>query len=202
MMLALMVTIAVSYLLGSLSSAVVVAKLLNLPDPRQHGSNNPGATNMLRLGGKKAGGLTFFGDCLKGFVPALVFGYLFTAEYSSWLGVVAGAAAMLGHCYPVYMQFKGGKGVATYVGMLLAVSPWLLLVFALVWLALVVFTRYVSVASMLGAIAVAVSSLFLLMDAPVTALLFILSVFMVFRHRENVTRLIDGNENKVSLPTR
>lgn len=201
-MLALIVTIALSYLLGSLSSAVLVAKLLRLPDPREHGSKNPGATNMLRLGGKKAGALTFLGDCLKGFLPALVFGYVFTDAYAIVFGTIAGVAAMLGHCYPVFMGFKGGKGVATYVGMLLAVSPWLLLVFAVVWLSLVLLTRYVSLASMLGGIAVMVASFFFLNQLSVTGLFLFLSVLLVFRHRDNLTRLIDGNENKVSLPTR
>lgn len=201
-MLALIVTIILSYLLGSLSSALLVAKLLRLPDPREHGSKNPGATNMLRLGGKKAGALTFLGDCLKGFLPALVFGYVFTDAYAIVFGTIAGVAAMLGHCYPVFMGFKGGKGVATYVGMLLAVSPWLLLVFAVVWLSLVWLTRYVSLASMLGGIAVMIASFFFLNQLSVTGLFLFLSVLLVFRHRDNLTRLIDGNENKVSLPTR
>ncbi len=181
----------VGYLLGSLSSAIIVCKAMRLPDPRTQGSKNPGATNVMRIGGKKAAYITFFGDFLKGLLPVLL---------AHWLGndyAVAGAAlgAFLGHLYPVFFGFKGGKGVATLVGVLIGISPLIFLIFGLVWLAILFASGYVSLASMLGSVAAAVASLLLDYPGAISALLIVLAVLVIYRHRENIAKLRNGTEN-------
>ena len=123
--------IALAYLLGSVSTAIIVCKLMGLPDPRTEGSGNPGATNVLRVGGKKAAAITLFGDTLKGLLPVLI-ARAFTSD-PLILGLV-GLAAFLGHLYPVFFGFKGGKGVATMLGVLFGYSWWVGLATAATWL--------------------------------------------------------------------
>lgn len=181
-----------SYLLGSLSSAIIVCKMMGLPDPRTQGSNNPGATNVMRIGGKKAAYTTFIGDFLKGLIPVLIATFSVTTDTA-----IAGAAlgAFLGHLYPLYFGFKGGKGVATLAGVLIAISPLIFLAFGLVWLAVLFVSGYVSLASMLGALMTAPAALLLGFSKPLVGILFVLAALVVYRHRENIQKLRNGSEN-------
>jgi glycerol-3-phosphate acyltransferase PlsY len=182
------------YLLGSMSTAIIVCKLMRLPDPRAVGSNNPGATNVLRHGGKKAAIITLFGDMLKGLLAVLLANqFSHQPEYLA----LAGTGAFLGHLYPLYFGFKGGKGVATFYGVLLGFN-WLAGVAALcVWLLVAFVSRYSSLSALLSA---ASAPFFLwLLDAD-TALLMaaiLMSALLYWRHRSNMQNLISGRENKI-----
>lgn len=195
-MLYFVLFLVVGYLCGSLSSAVLVAKVLRLPDPRTVGSNNPGATNMMRIGGKKAAIATFLGDALKGLLPVL-FARCFDADLA-----LSGAAigAFLGHLYPVFFGFKGGKGVATFAGVLLGISPLLFLVFGLVWLLVLKTSGYVSLASMTGAFVATLFGLVFGFSVKITMTLLALMGILVFKHRENIDKLRKGTENSFKKP--
>ncbi len=181
------------YLLGSLSSAVIVCQLMGLPDPRTQGSKNPGATNVMRIGGKKAAYTTFVGDFLKGLLPVLLAKFTVGSDVT-----IAGAAlgAFLGHLYPLYFHFKGGKGVATLVGVLVGISLWIFLVFGVVWLALLLSTGYVSLASILGAVIAAIAALLFGYGKTLVGVLTALAVLVIYRHRENIHKLRNGTENR------
>ena len=183
-----------AYLLGSISFAIVAMKVFRLPDPRLVGSGNPGATNMMRQSGRKAGIFTFIGDFMKAVLAVLLAVYFGSSE---WIIALAGLAVFLGHLFPVYHRFRGGKGIATLFG---CITVWngsaVLLVFA-IWLVLLAVFRYVSVAGILAAVSVPViiwvltQSLALLMSAVLMAAL------AVVRHRDNIQRLLSGQENKI-----
>ncbi len=180
------------YLLGSLSSAIIVCKLMGLPDPRTQGSKNPGATNVMRIGGKKAAYTTFIGDFLKGLLSVLIAKFTIGSDVA-----IAGAAlgAFLGHLYPLYFKFKGGKGVATLVGVLVGISLWIFLIFGVVWLAILFTTGYVSLGSMLGAVIVAIAALLLGYSQALVGVLMMLAILVIYRHRENIHRLRNGTES-------
>lgn len=185
-----------AYLIGSISSAVLIARVLGMPDPRTVGSGNPGATNILRQGRKAAAAGTLLGDIVKGCVPVVIARLL--TEDPTILALVA-AAAFLGHLYPLFFQFKGGKGVATALGVYLALSPWMSLALVLTWLATAVIFRYASLAAILTA---AISPLYAWYFLPGTAFL-VLTIFialmLVWRHRGNIKRLLGGREDKINL---
>lgn len=190
-MLQFLLFLFIGYLCGSLSSAIIVCKVMRLPDPRTQGSKNPGATNVMRIGGKKAAYTTFAGDFLKGLLPVLLALWL-----SDDYGIAgAGLGAFLGHLYPLYFGFKGGKGVATLVGVLIGISPLIFLIFGICWLAILLATGYVSLASILGVVVAAVVALILGYPAIIIALLCVLAVFVIYRHRENIERLKNGTES-------
>jgi len=146
--------IVLAYLLGSISAAIITCKLMGLPDPRTVGSNNPGATNVLRHGGKKAAAITLLGDGLKGLIPVLL-GKAFGLT-ETWL-IIIGIAAFLGHLYPVFYQFKGGKGVATAIGVFLGVNIWGGLAFVATWL---VMAKGFKISSLAALIATALSPVY------------------------------------------
>jgi glycerol-3-phosphate acyltransferase PlsY len=182
------------YLLGSISTAIIVCKLMRLPDPRAVGSNNPGATNVLRHGGKKAAIITLFGDMLKGLLAVLLASRLTSQpEYLA----LTGLGAFLGHLYPLYFSFKGGKGVATFYGVLLGFN-WLAGVAALVvWLLVAGVSRYSSLSALLSA---ASAPFFLwLLDANMALLIAcsLMVILLYWRHRNNMRNLITGRENKI-----
>ena len=185
--------VALAYLLGSLSSAVIICRLFGLPDPRTEGSGNPGATNVLRLGGKKAAALTLVGDMFKGFLPTMI------AHLAGiplvWIAAV-GLAAVVGHMYPVFFGFKGGKGVATGLGTLLG-THWVTGLLAIaIWLATCLAFRISSLAA-LATFAVT-PLLFLVSGMKSTAFVFLLmSILLFWRHRENLARLVRGEEPKL-----
>jgi len=182
------------YLAGSLASAVIVCRTMGLPDPRTGGSGNPGATNVLRLGGKKAAVLTLLGDVLKGVLPVLAAHALEVPEPARALTALA---AFLGHLYPVFFRFQGGKGVATAFGAIIALSWPVGLVFGLLWLAVAATSRYASVASLSAAAAAPVAALGLLGDTTQAAVLALMGALVWWRHRENIARLRAGTEGRI-----
>ena len=190
--------IAVGYAVGSLSFAVIVSRLMGLADPRSYGSGNPGATNVLRSGNKAAAIVTLGLDALKGYVPVVV--ALLLAERFGWgHGTVAatGLAAFLGHVWPLFFRFHGGKGVATAAGVLLAFNPWLGLATVLTWAIIAAFFRYSSLASLVAA-AFAPFYQLLIWDADAYALaIVVMSLLLVWRHEGNIRKLIAGKESKL-----
>jgi len=192
-----------AYLLGSLSFAVIVSKLMGLSDPRSYGSKNPGATNVLRSGSKPAAVATLLLDGLKGWLPVVLVKW-FGADYGLGDGTVAavGFAAFLGHLYPVFFQFKGGKGVATAAGVLLGVSWILGLATLATWVIIAFFSRYSSLASLVSAVFAPLYYLFgdreaWYVDKAILAVMFAISALLVYRHRENISKLIKGTESKL-----
>lgn len=181
-----------AYLIGSVSSAVLVCQLFRLPDPRFAGSNNPGATNVLRLGGKLPAALVLTFDILKGTIP--VWGAYFLGVEPNWLGAIA-VAACLGHIYPVFFHFNGGKAVATAFGALLPIGLSLGGLLIATWAIVVWFTRY----SSLGAIVtVALAPLYTWLIKPLyTVPVSFLTMLIIFRHRANIKRLLQGKEPKI-----
>ncbi|MGI9230019.1 MAG: glycerol-3-phosphate 1-O-acyltransferase PlsY [Gammaproteobacteria bacterium] len=194
--MSLYITIVIlAYLLGSVASAVVVCRSLGLSDPRAAGSGNPGATNVLRLHGRKAAALTLIGDVLKAVPAILLLHYL---QAPAAFIAAAGLAAFLGHLFPLYFGFRGGKGVATLVGILSATDWSLGVAFILTWLLVALVTRYVSLAAMVAAVLMPLYSYYLLPDNTAyivsTALM---SLAVLSRHRSNISNLLAGEEDKI-----
>ncbi len=187
-----------AYLIGSLSFAVIVSRVMGLNDPRSYGSGNPGATNVLRSGNKQAAVLTLAFDALKGYVPVLLVG-VYGAPLGLGEGTAAavGLAAFLGHLWPVFFRFQGGKGVATAVGVLLAFNPFLGLASLLTWLVIAVFFRYSSLASLVAAAFAPFGAALLLGVGPITASVCVMSVLLVWRHAPNIRKLVAGTESKL-----
>ena len=199
------IAVVLAYLLGSLSFAVIVSRALGLKDPRSFGSHNPGATNVLRSGSKKAAIATLLLDGLKGWLPVVLVKW-FGKDYGLEDGTMAAVAfaAFLGHLFPVFFKFQGGKGVATAAGALLGIE-WLLgLATLATWLIIAYFTRYSSVASMASA---AFAPLFYLFgdraawysERSVLMAIFMIGLLLVIRHRENINKLVSGKESKLSF---
>jgi acyl phosphate:glycerol-3-phosphate acyltransferase len=192
-----------AYLIGSLSFAVIVSRVMGLSDPRTYGSNNPGATNVLRSGSKTAAMVTLVLDALKGFVPVVVV-KLFGEQFGLADGTVAlvALAAFLGHLYPVFFKFKGGKGVATAVGVVLGVH-WILGLACIASFGIILFFfRYVSLASIAAAAFAPFYYLFgdrvaWYTSKPVMFAMFIMAVLLAIRHRDNINRLLAGTESKL-----
>ncbi|WP_051235965.1 glycerol-3-phosphate 1-O-acyltransferase PlsY [Ottowia thiooxydans] len=192
-----------AYLIGSLSFAVIVSRIMGLKDPRSYGSKNPGATNVLRSGSKAAAIVTLLLDAAKGWLPVMLVKW-FGAAYGLGEGTQAlvGAAAFLGHLYPVFFGFAGGKGVATAAGVLLAFEPLLGAATLATWLIIAFFFRYSSLASMVAA--VFAPAYYLLGDGvgwysagAKTLAMAVMGVFLIYRHRENINRLMAGTESKL-----
>ncbi len=183
--------IPVAYLLGSVSSAIIVCRMMGLPDPREQGSGNPGATNVMRIGGKKAAGITLVGDFMKGFIPVYVANVL---GLSPLIQALIGLAAFLGHLYPLFFGFKGGKGVATSAGVLLGFSWWLGLAFMLTWILLYKFGKISSLSALISSVLSPIYAWFILGDKVITGAAVFMMVFLLFRHKSNIQRLIAGEE--------
>jgi acyl phosphate:glycerol-3-phosphate acyltransferase len=183
---------AAAYLLGSVSFAVVVSRAMRLPDPRSYGSKNPGATNVLRSGSKVAAVLTLAGDTLKGFV-AVVLALVWLPASAPYVGV----AAFLGHLYPVFHGFQGGKGVATAAGVLFGFDAWLGLGTITTFAVLVAFFRYVSLASLVAAVFAVFFSWFLKLGDATTIAVGVMALLLIWRHRENIQRLLAGKESRL-----
>lgn len=181
------------YLLGSVSSAIVVCRLLRLPDPRAGGSGNPGATNVLRLAGRRPAAATLAGDVLKG-VAAVLIARAITGEPLLW--VLAGAGAFLGHIYPVFFAFRGGKGVATALGVLAAVSPLAGGLAVLTWGIVFAITR---ISSLSALVAFALTPVYMAVVTESAGLIVVTTAMVVllfWRHRDNIGRLLDGEEGR------
>jgi glycerol-3-phosphate acyltransferase PlsY len=194
--------IPIAYLIGSISFAVVVSKCMNLPDPHSYGSGNPGATNVLRTGNKVAAGLTFLGDALKGFLAVVlaraVMGDLPLDEYlNSWImgGVVL--AVFLGHLFPIFHGFKGGKGVATACGILFGINYVLGIATLGTWIIVAVFLRYSSLAALAAAVFGPIYFVFLFGIRPMALALLLVCILLIWRHRSNIRNLFNGTESRI-----
>jgi glycerol-3-phosphate acyltransferase PlsY len=190
---ATIIAIIAAYLFGSISSAIIVCKLMRLPDPRTEGSKNPGATNVLRIGGKKAAIITLLGDMLKGFIPVLA---------AKWYGLdtlslaLVTFAAFLGHLYPIFFRFQGGKGVATLLGCLIALDSAIGLSVIATWLGVAMIFRYSSLSALIAAIlAPFYAGYFTNWTYAVT--IAIMSSLLIYRHRGNIRNLFTGKETKI-----
>lgn len=198
----LLATVA-AYLIGSLSFAVLVSRVMGLNDPRTYGSKNPGATNVLRSGNKAAAVVTLLLDVLKGWLPVVAVAW-WGEPYGLGDGTVAlvGLAAFLGHLFPVFFRFQGGKGVATAAGVIIGFQPWLGLAALLTWVIVAYFFRYSSLASIVTAVFAPAFYLFgdrVAWNAPgvVVLSLSVMGVLLVWRHAENINRLLAGKESKL-----
>jgi glycerol-3-phosphate acyltransferase PlsY len=186
-----------AYLVGSLSFAVIVSRMMGLADPRSYGSKNPGATNVLRSGNKAAALLTLAFDALKGYVPvwlALAFGP--RLGIGEWTVAFVGLAAFVGHLWPVFFRFQGGKGVATAAGVLIALAPGLGLATLASWMIIAAFFRYSSLASIVAAVFAPFYQLLIWGVAPALACIVPMSLLLVWRHEGNIRKLLAGTENK------
>ena len=191
------------YLMGSLSFAVIVSRVMGLNDPRSYGSKNPGATNVLRSGSKAAAAVTLFLDAFKGWLPVMLVRW-FGTPYGLEDGTVAmvGLAAFVGHLYPVFFRFQGGKGVATALGVLLGIHWILGLAVAASWLIIAWFFRYSSLASLVAAVFAPVYYVFgdgvaWYLDKGILMAVSLMSLLLIWRHAENISRLIKGNESRL-----
>jgi glycerol-3-phosphate acyltransferase PlsY len=194
------IAVVLAYLLGSISFGVVVSKFFGLADPRSFGSGNPGATNVLRTGNKLAAVLVLIGDALKGFIAVFLARWL-ARDYGLDEVAVAlvAVAVFVGHLYPVWHGFKGGKGVATAAGVLLALNGWFGLATLLTWLIIAFFFRYSSLAALISALFAPMYYIFLFgMNVTALAVLAI-SMLLIWRHAANIGRLIDGKESRIKF---
>lgn len=193
--------IPLAYALGSISFAVVVSKAMGLPDPYTHGSKNPGATNVLRTGNKLAAVLTLLGDAAKGWVAVtiarVVLGDPASEMNNMLLGLVA-VAVFLGHLYPIFHGFKGGKGVATAAGILFAISWALGLATLGTWLIVAFFMRYSSLAALCAAVFAPLYFTFLFGVQPMSLAILIMSLLLIYRHRSNIRNLMNGTETRLA----
>ena len=187
-----------AYALGSISFAVFVSKAMGLPDPRSYGSKNPGATNVLRSGSKLAAVLTLIGDTAKGALAVLLT-VLYTGEpaIAGYDAPIAGAMAFFGHLFPAFHGFKGGKGVATAAGVLLALNPWLGLGTLATFGIFILFFRIVSLASIVSALFAVFWSFFLFQEKPITFSVLAIALLVIWRHRDNILRLVRGTEPRL-----
>src|SRR3990170_3767213 len=195
MTLELIIFIITAYLIGSIPTGIVVAKILGAPDPRAVGSGNIGATNVGRAAGKAAGIITLVGDVLKGFLIILLAFYIFgnsPKEIS-----IAGIAVFLGHLFPVFLKFKGGKGVATTLGVFLAIGPFQAILALILFIIIVAIFKYVSVASMIASVSIPLLLNLSPATSPYIPLAVIISVLIILKHSDNIKRLIQGTENKI-----
>lgn len=196
------VAVVGAYLVGSLSFAVIVSKVMGLPDPHSYGSGNPGATNVLRSGSKKAAILTLLLDAVKGWLPVVAVAWSGMGGGSGATLAAVGLAAFLGHLYPVFFKFKGGKGVATAAGVLLGISGWLGLAVLLTWVAVAAVFRYSSLAALVASLAAPAYYLVLepWIGPPngfVALAVIAMSALLIWRHRQNIQRLLKGQESRL-----
>ena len=183
-----------AYLIGSISAAIIVCKILNLPDPRTQGSNNPGATNVLRIGGKKAAAVVLIGAGLKGALPVLVAQYLGVNLFEMTLIAMA---AFLGHVYPIFFGFKGGKGVATFLGALLALNYLVGLSFALTWLFVAKVLKISSLSALIATLLTPLYFYLISSDLDATYVIGVICIWIFFTHRSNIQRILSGKEGSI-----
>ena len=183
-----------AYLAGSIPFAVIASKLFGLEDPRKYGSGNPGATNVLRSGNKAAAIVTLVGDCAKGWAVVLV---ATSAGFTAGEAALAGLFALLGHIFSCFLRFKGGKGVATALGVLAGIDFWIALIALLTWAAIATATRYSSAAALSAAAAAPIATLVIIPEGGVFGAVLAMSGILVWRHRSNIARLKAGTEPRI-----
>jgi glycerol-3-phosphate acyltransferase PlsY len=188
------ILILVAYLLGSLSAAIIVCRAIGAPDPRTVGSGNPGATNVLRVAGKKAAAATLLGDMLKGLLPVLV-GRALGLPIDALAAI--GFAAFLGHLYPVFFQFQGGKGVATFIGALLGIAWPLAAFYVVIWFVVARLSKVSSLAAITAAALTPLYAWFRGYPALTVLAILTMAALLVWRHRSNIRKLIDGTESRI-----
>jgi glycerol-3-phosphate acyltransferase PlsY len=194
--------IPLAYLIGSVSFAVVVSKCMRLPDPHSYGSGNPGATNVLRTGNKRAAVLTLLGDALKGFVAVVLARMILgegslTSSLNSWIFCGVVVAVFLGHLFPIFHGFKGGKGVATACGILFGINWILGLATLATWIIVAKFMRYSSLAALAAAVFGPIYFVFLFGFHPMGIALLIVCALLIWRHRSNIHNLMNGTESRI-----
>ena len=184
-----------SYLLGSISSAIIICKIFNLPDPRTQGSGNPGATNVLRIGGKKVAAFVLIFDGLKGAIPVMLAHYFGLNLFELTIILLS---AFLGHVFPIYYGFKGGKGVATYLGGLIGLSFFVGLTFSIIWLIVAKVMKVSSIAALTATLLSPIYFYFITThDVRATMIIFLINLFIYFTHRENIRRIMNGEEGVI-----
>ncbi len=186
----------IGYLSGSLSSAIIICRMMGLPDPRSSGSGNPGATNVLRFGNKPAAALTLVGDLLKGLIPVLLARWL---QADVWIIAATAATAFLGHLFPLFFQFKGGKGVATALGVYLALDLHLAGALLGTWMIIAFATRYSSLAALSAAVLAPVYVYLITHEPAYVVTTTVIAILILWRHRGNIQRLRAGQEDKIHL---
>jgi len=197
LLIALLIIVVAAYLIGSISFAVLVSRAFRLPDPRQYGSGNPGATNVLRSGRKAAAALTLLGDSAKGWLAVFAAGQWISDNVPLAMALAA-VAVILGHMFPVFHGFRGGKGVATALGVLLALSPYLALGTLATWITIAVFFRYSSLAALISAVFAVFFALILFNAAhPFFIAVAVLAALLIWRHQSNIRNLLAGKESKL-----
>jgi glycerol-3-phosphate acyltransferase PlsY len=185
----------VSYLLGSISSAIIICKSCNLPDPRTKGSGNPGATNVLRIGGKKLAAFVLIFDGLKGAIPVMLAHYFGLNLFELTIILLS---AFLGHVFPIYYGFKGGKGVATYLGGLIGLNFFVGLTFSIIWLIVAKVMKVSSIAALTATLLSPIYFYFITThDVRATMVIFLINLFIYFTHRENIRRIMNGEEGVI-----
>ncbi len=185
----------VAYLLGSLSFAIIVSKFMKMDDPRNYGSNNAGATNVMRSGNKKAAAFTLLGDLLKGLVVVLVARFLMRGiDGGDAIVGICGVLAVIGHIFPIFFKFKGGKGVATAIGVLLGFSPILALLVVVSWFVVFKFTRVSSLSAILATFLSPLYAYVLFQNTSYFGATLMIAVIVIFKHQSNIVRLIKGEE--------
>lgn len=190
-----LIIIVAAYLFGSISTAILTCRLMGLPDPRTQGSGNPGATNVLRVGGKLPAALTLFGDMLKGLIPVLIASAL---DVPAAVLALTAVAAFLGHLYPVFFGFQGGKGVATALGVLLGISWWVGLATIATWLFVAFVLRFSSLAALVSMFAAPFYVWWLRPEEALVAAVSYMSLVLFWRHRSNIAKLLDGTEDRIT----
>jgi len=192
----------IAYLIGSVSFAVVVSRAMGMPDPRSYGSKNPGATNVLRTGKKVAAALTLLGDAGKGWLAVFLTDHFFSTEVpASYKMAAVAVAVVVGHMYPVFHRFQGGKGVSTALGVLLALNVWLAVGGASTWLVIAVFFRISSLAALIAAVSAPVYCFMLYGIHPYTLAVGIIALLLVWRHKGNIRKLLAGTEARIGGKT-
>ena len=184
-----------SYLLGSISSAIIICKIVGLPDPRTQGSKNPGATNVLRIGGKKIAASVLLFDGLKGALPVILAHYL---GFSLFELTIILLCAFLGHVFPIFYGFKGGKGVATYLGGLIGLNFFVGLTFSIIWLLVAKVVKISSIAALTATLLSPIYFYFITThNLKATLVIFLINLFIYFTHRENIKRIMSGDEGAI-----
>ena len=184
-----------SYLLGSISSAIIICKICNLPDPRTKGSGNPGATNVLRIGGKKLAAFVLIFDGLKGAIPVMLAHYFGLTLFELTIILLS---AFLGHVFPIYYGFKGGKGVATYLGGLIGLNFFVGLTFSVIWLIVAKVMKVSSIAALTATLLSPIYFYFITThNIRATMVIFLINLFIYFTHRENIRRIMNGKEGVI-----